>query len=281
MMNRLQSTVLLTLLLSLDLAAQAQQPGPRKPTEKANSYGFVSPNTRENLKLEEAVRNLNSAAERRLASETRNLACRVGTRARIKRSLGNWADGAEHSLVFNLYSDEPTVRYALADLGRTWRQKTVLYFRVQAQGSAHMYVIAIRRPHLNLLAVARVLARALDESGVAYRTLVPGQRRVLIYVVDLSNELQEKVKTAARRLHARSSSFSGAGAFIGDDSDRDRAQEVFAKEIQSYEAGHSLNQHCRKIAPHLTGAASCPTNFSLSMTIQTTVQNKCWRPTTN
>ena len=257
-MNRLlRTTLLLTLLLSLHVA-QAQQLGPRKLTEKAISYGFVSPNTREDLKLEEAVRNLSSAAERRLANETLHLACRVRTRARIKRSLGNWADGAENSLVFHLYSDEATVRYALADLGRTWRQKTVLYFRVQAQGSAHMYVLSIRRANLDLIAVVRMLTRALDESGLAYRTLVPGQRRVLIYVVDLSNELQEKVKAAARRLHARSRSFSGAGAFIGDDTDRDRAQEVFAKEIKAYESGHSLKQHCRSVGPRPTGAVARP-----------------------
>jgi hypothetical protein len=209
----------------------------------------VSPNTREDLKLEEAIRNLNSAEEVRLLHETRDLACRVRAKARVNRSLGNWADGAENSLIFRIYSDEPTVRYSAASLGKKWSQKTVLYFRRQASGKARMYVISVRRQHRWLNFVVRTVAKTLDDAGVSYRTLVPLRTRVMVYVVDLSNELQPQVQNAARQLHARPFSFAGTGGFIGNDTDRDQAQEVFAQEIKFYESNHSLDQRCRQTKP--------------------------------
>jgi len=73
---------------------------------------------------------------------------------------------------------------------------------------------------------------------------------MLIYVVDLKNELQAKVQTAARRLHARMSSVKGDGGFIGDENDRDKAQTIFEQELRRYEEGHpSARRACRKRAP--------------------------------
>src|SRR6266404_9941285 len=87
----------LTILLSECLVGEGQERDNRKLARKALSYGFVSPNTREDLKLEEAVRNLNSAEEIRLLQETRDIACRLRAKARVNKSLGNWSDGAENS----------------------------------------------------------------------------------------------------------------------------------------------------------------------------------------
>src|SRR4030095_780736 len=75
--RRCQTLFLLILLLGLDLIAAGQQGVSRKPTARAISYGFVSPNTREDLKLEEAIRNLDSGDEDRLVNNARTVACRV------------------------------------------------------------------------------------------------------------------------------------------------------------------------------------------------------------
>ena len=246
MHKRVQSIfLLLTFLLSVCLAGDGQERGTRKLARKAISYGFVSPNTRDDLKLEEAVRNLNSAEEVRLLQETRDIACRVRAKARVNKSLGNWSDGAENSMIFRIYSEEPAVRYAAASLGKTWRQKTVLYFRRQASGKARMYLISVPRKHRELKFLARAVARILDESQISYRTLVPLKTRVMVYVVDLRNELQQQLRKAARKLHARPLAFAGTGGFIGSDTDREKAQEIFAQEIKSYESHHSLNRRCR------------------------------------
>lgn len=204
------------------------------PTTKAISYVFVSPNTSENQTLPEAIASLSSPEEKRLIGETRLVACRLHLTPRVQKAVGSWTDGAEHSTVFRVTTNEAGVRYASSWLGKLARQKAVLYFRLNALGGARMFVLLLPRTGGDLAA----LASELNADGVENRTLVPQRKGIVIYVVDLKNELKAKVLTAAHRLRARLSSLRGDGEFIGDDNDRDKARAVFEQEIMKYEAGH-------------------------------------------
>lgn len=212
----------LFLLLALATAAVAQP---------SLNYGFVSPNTKADLKLKDAIKGMNSAEDMKLLTQSVNLGCVVGSRIRAFRSLGSWSDGAEHSVMIRVKSDEPTVRYLLSRLGRDARQKSILYFHPQAAGTAELYILKPRRRVRNLAA----LAQTLERSGIAFRTLVPVKSGTWIYVVDLHRELHPKVMNVARRLRARVSSESGNAAFVGDDQ-VDEAKLVFDQEIRNYEA---------------------------------------------
>ena len=186
------------------------------------NYGFVSPNTKENMKLEEAIQGMRSAEETRLLRRSIDLGCVVRSRIRAFRSLGSWSDGAEHSVMLRVRSDEPTVRYLLSRLGREARQKFVLYFHPQPDGAADLYTLQPRKPKRNLAA----LANALDRAGIEFRTLVPVKSGTWIYIVDLKRELRPKVMAAAKRLRATVSIRSGnAGLF-----------DAYDEEIRSYEA---------------------------------------------
>src|SRR5258705_899178 len=78
----------------------AQTSTPRSIDENRTlNYGFVSPNTRDNLKIGEAIRNLNSIEESNLIRQASNIACRVRLRLVAVRALGSWSDGAEHSVL--------------------------------------------------------------------------------------------------------------------------------------------------------------------------------------
>jgi hypothetical protein len=212
------------LILALATAAVAQT---------SLNYGFVSPNTKENLKLEDAIKGMNSAEETKLVNQSINMGCVVRSRIRAFRSLGSWSDGAEHSVMIRVESDEPTVRYVLSRLGRDARQKSILYFHPQAAGGADLYVLKPRRPMRNLTVLAQSLARA----GIEFRTLVPVKTGTWIYIVDLKRELREKVTAAAKRLGARVSSEAGNAEFVGDDQP-DEAKVVFDEEVREYEANH-------------------------------------------
>lgn len=219
------------------LATRGQQPARSRPVhsdKKAISYAFVSPNTSENLTLAEAIAGLGSPEEQRLIGEARLVACRLHLALRVQKAVGSWTDGAEHSTVLRLATDETNVRYASAWLGKFARQKAVLYFRPNARGTARMFVLLLPSRSANLAA----LASGLDADGVENRTLVPRRRGVVIYIVDLKNELQEKVLTSAQRLRGRLSSLRGDGEFLGDENDRDKARVVFDREIMKYEASH-------------------------------------------
>lgn len=220
----IRSATFRSLFLVLALAAAAC-------AQTSLNYGFVSPNTKENLKLEDAIKGMSSAEETKLVKQSIDLGCVVRSPVRAFRSLGSWSDGAEHSVMIRVESDEPTVRYLLSRLGRDARQKSVLYFHPRPAGAAELYMLQPRRPIRNLKALAQVLERA----GIAFRTMVPVKSTTWIYIVDLNRELRAKVMAAAKRLRARVRAERGNAAFVGDDQ-VDEAKVVFDEEIRSYEA---------------------------------------------
>jgi len=232
-------SVILVLLLGSGTLICAQQP--EKDSRESLNYGFVSPNTRENLKIEEAVRGMNSAEESRLLNEAVNLGCAVRSKIRAVRALGSWSDGAEYSVMLRVKTDETAVRYLLSRMGRDAQQKSVLYFHPQPAGAAIIYTLKPRRHLRNLIAVATILERA----GITFRTLVPTRRTTLVYVVDLKRELHTKVMTAAKRFRARVSSQTGNGGFVGNDA-LPQAKIFFEKEINNFEKSHpNLPSSCR------------------------------------
>jgi hypothetical protein len=201
---------------------------------KAFSYTFVSPNTRENLTLAEAIRLLDSREELQLVKDIRSLSLCLGLKPSVMKAVGSWADGAEHSTLFHVFTDEQTVRYADARLGKLERQKTVLNFRQRASGNGRMYVLYTRRGHRRLSLAS--ISATLDRNGVAFRTLIPtGRRLTIVYVVDLNDELRRQVAAASKQLGARLTLVKGVGEFIGDDADRDKAREVFERVIKEFE----------------------------------------------
>ena len=210
------------LILALATAAVAQT---------SLNYGFVSPNTKENLKVEDAIKGMKSAEETKLVKQSINMGCVVRSPIRAFRALGSWSDGAEHSVMIRLESDEPTVRYVLSRLGRDAQQKSILYFHPQAAGGADLYTLKPRRPVRNLA----VLAQRLQRAGIEFRTLVPVKSGTWIYIVDLKRELRTKVMNAARRLGARVNTEQGKAEFVGDDQAA-AAKIVFDEEVSKYEA---------------------------------------------
>src|SRR5215218_2046191 len=178
-------TFLVLLLLAWSSAVSAQ------PERKSLSYGFVSPNTTENLKLEQAIRGMNSRDEIELRNKAINLSCVVSVRIRAFRALGSWSDGAEHSVMVRFQSDEPTLRYVLSRMGRDAQQKYVIYFHPQPRGSADLYTLRLRRRAPNFVALATVLERA----GIPFRTLVPAGGTTAVYIIDLDRDLRQKILT--------------------------------------------------------------------------------------
>ena len=197
------------------------------------SIGFVSPNTRDDLKLIEAIQGMNSQEELKLLSRARSLGCVIKRKITATKAVGSWSDGAEPSVLIGTSADESAIRYLISRLGRDANQKAVIYFHPRPRRLARLYVIDHIRDR-NF----RQLGNVLDEEGIAFRTLVPARHGTMIYIIDLDNTLGRKVREAAKRLRQRGTSQRGDAAFIGDDSSRDKGQAVFAQEIKKYELKH-------------------------------------------
>jgi hypothetical protein len=212
------------LLLGWTTAVSAQQ------SQKPLNYGIVSPNTKTDLKLEQAIAGMNSVEEAKLLNQAINLGCVVRSRITAFRALGSWSDGAEHSVLLRVRGDEESLRYVLSRMGRDAEQKYVIYFHPQPKGSAELYVLRPRSGTKNLVALTNELERA----GIPFRTLVPWRGTTAIYVIDLERDLREKILTAARKLRAQVNQQTGNAQLFGDDV-REKAKDKFDEEIKSYE----------------------------------------------
>lgn len=218
----------LILFLSLWSPTSAQQR--RGEHSTSLTYGFVSPNTREGLKLNDAIAGLASAEEETLITRARTLGCIARSKVETYKAIGSWSDGAEHSLMLRAHTDSRTMRYLVSVLGRGAQQKAVLYFHSDSAGESQMYIL---RPR-NRTGSFRQLARMLDQADIEFRTLVPTRPSILIYVVDLKRELQAKISAVASRLRAQLTTRRGSAEFIGDDSSREKGQAAFDAEIKSF-----------------------------------------------
>ena len=213
---------LIVLVLSWATLVSAQQ------DQKSFNYGFVSPNTKTDLKLEQAIAGVKSEAEAKLVNKAINLGCVVRTRITAFRALGSWRDGAEHSVLVRVRGDEATLRYVLSRMGRDAEQKYVIYFHPKVGGPVDLYTLRPRRRSL----VA--LSDALERAGIPFRTLVPTRGTTSVYIIDLDRDLRAKILQAARRLRARVSQEAGVAKLFGDDG-RDKAKVKFEEEIKTYE----------------------------------------------
>jgi hypothetical protein len=232
-----RAAVLLCWIVSASTAAaQITTAGRAEEYHKSVNYGFVSPNTRNDLKLEDAIKNLSSPEEANLI--------RMRERVRTWKAVGSWSDGAEHSILLRMDADESTMRYLVARLGRDAHQKAVLYFHRRRGGPAKLYILYPGRKIRGL----RTLAMGLDHAGVSFRTLVPLKQTTVIYVVDTKGELGAKLRVAAKRLRATIVSQEGNAEFIGDEVDQGKGDAAFKEEIVKYEAAHPpLPATCQKI----------------------------------
>jgi hypothetical protein len=217
-------SLLLLLLLTWTSVVAAQQ------GQTALGYGFVSPNTSENLKFHQAIKGMNSREESALRLKAINLSCVVGSRVQAYRALGSWSDGAEHSIMLRVKSDEATLRYLLARMGRDTQQKYVIYFHPHPDGPADLYTLRPRAGSRNLVA----LTNALEQAGIPFRTLVPAKEGTVVYIIDLERDMREKILKAARTLRARVDYQPGKAQLFGEDS-REQAKAVFEQELKNYE----------------------------------------------
>lgn len=193
-------------------------------------YGMVSPTTRTDMKLQEAIAGMSSAEEAKLLKQALNLGCVVRTRIRAFRALGAWSDGAEPSVLVTFNSDESTLRYVLSRMGRDAEQKYVIYFHPKSPGTADFYTLRPRTRAKNLVALSAKLERA----GIPFRTIVPSRDTTTIYIIDLDRDLRAKILAAARMLKARVTRQAGNAALLGED-ERPKAKVRFEQEIKDYE----------------------------------------------
>lgn len=221
-------------------SSRGREPG-AAATDSVTGYLFLSPHSGQNLSMDRAIRAVDSSAEIELIQSARRLSHCVGHKVAISKTIGNWKDGAEPSILIRLRAPEPTLRYLNARLGKKARQKSVLYFIARPGGKSLLFRLYLSPGTRE----AASIGATLDACGIAYRALAPLPRSTIVYIVDLAAELRARIEKAASLLHARYDASTGTGSLIGHDEDAGRARAEYDKVMEPFEAQNpDLKQRC-------------------------------------
>jgi len=205
------------------------------------AVGLGSPNTRDSMSYADAKISLASFEETNFVAVADRIVCALASRGSVEKAIGEVHDpgsmgvsGAENSVVVKAPVLLQDMRYAMALLGRFAHQKFVIVFIPEKGGASHAKpaeMVLLRVPQK----VSRVrMERALDETGVPYRTLLD-VHRVLVFLPEGASDAA--VKKAAQRLGTKIEVEHGTGEIVGDD-DRSKALAAYDRIIAEYESAH-------------------------------------------
>lgn len=196
----------------------------------AQSFLFVSPNTRDHLSDEAAADSLNSFEQNNFLAVANYLAGKICSVPQVSSAEGIYAGNAENSSLVT-GCENSQADYLGELLGRYAHQKWILVFEPSSAGNERLSIITFTGNHPS------DAIRHLRQYNVSGATvLAQGQTiRVYIWTTDHSQDAAIHAFTDAE--HGSIREIQGKGTMIGND-DRSAAQRVFDQRIQSYERAH-------------------------------------------
>ena len=203
--------------------------------KKAMTTSFSSPNM-EQLDFGQALNRLKSENHQRFRQAAAGLIQRLGIAGDLHDAIGDWQDGAENSLVHHLEVPDPKVsRYIAAWMGRLGRQKGVIHFTPDPEGTHRMYQTDLGETNLGYL------REQLSFHDIPFRTLVPHGRGTTVILYDEDGSKRDNFHAFARSHNGQVSELTGTGEFIGGD-DRAAAAAKYREVIDEFERGGSHAQ---------------------------------------
>jgi hypothetical protein len=198
-----------------------------------------SSNTEQDMSFDEAFKRSQSDESVSFRKIADGFMAQLGLEGKNDTAVGDWEDGAEHSLLTSLPPDVDieTLKYLGAWYGLTGNQRAVLVFRPEQRGLDSVY--EVETPETDVQKVRQ----ALSAAGVPYRTIVPSKKGTRVVVYDEKRKLRDNVAHFAGLYNAPVRESIGSGAYVGADS-RAAARKAFRDTIAEYESrsGRSLRQ---------------------------------------
>lgn len=194
---------------------------------------FVSPSVAESTRLDDAIGRLDSGRQKSFEALAQRVAQAVGGGGQVNAAVGVWSDGAENSTRVDLPKQTDTERagYIGALLGRAAQQKDVLTFTRGASGPHALYSFKTSGD-------LRTIDQKLAQGGVAFRTLIPHGRNVVVNVVDMDGSAAAPLAKLANTEGWKVEAERGTAAFLTGEEDRDVAKGKYDDIIQQYEQRH-------------------------------------------
>lgn len=209
------------------------------PAGSAQSFIFVSPNTRDGMSAPCALDSLNSLEQRNFLAVARYLGSRICSKPQVRSAAGLNGPGAENSALVTGCHGE-SARYLGELLGRYAHQKWILVFDA-AQNSAALHtnerLVILTWPGGEPLRVIQ----ELRSHAIGFATLVMEEKAVRVYVWAKDSSQEAPLRTLAASESGAGvgaiQEIAGTGTLVGDDS-RAAAQRVLDARIHSYERAH-------------------------------------------
>lgn len=208
----------------------------KEPEDLGEGYAFYSPNVKENVDYKEALENIDGKRQEWFRKVSDDVYSQLGIKQLSSDAVGDWTDGAENSLVNRMpaSTDWETHRYATVWLGKLAKQKGVLAFRPEKDGTSVLYETTVPVTDLG------ELRKRLDECGIGNRTFIPttdGNYRVMVF--DEKDELGANVERFGDIYDTQITRKRGRGEFIPPNRDsgytRAEARTVYEGVISAYE----------------------------------------------
>ena len=227
----------------------------------SKSYAFYSPNTNEGTGFDYARKALYSDAQAAARRVSEEIDSKNGFKSKDYDAIGDWADGAENSIVseYNDVEDFDTLKYLASLKGKAWKQKAVLPFMVDEDGPDMLHILSIADNDL------RSIRKNLGEAGIDFRTLIPRGKKTAVMIYDEGGKLIENLERLEKaypgRIHGET--HRGKGEFVGSFNSRTEGRREYERAIGSYKEKHASTrlhkrQDKRTAWPKLdTGGRAC------------------------
>ena len=192
---------------------------------------FASGSTEEGLGFDQALKRASSGNQKAFLQMTDERMTQIGLKGRSVSAVGDWEDGAEHSVVREVgpETDFDTLKYAAAWYGLLGNQRSVLVFKPGQSGADSTYTVRV--PETNVGKVREQLSAA----GVPFRTLVPGRGHTQVIIYDQGRRWRDRVASFAGKHRAVVHESVGVGEYVGGGS-RAAARKTYRDIITAYEA---------------------------------------------
>lgn len=200
----------------------------------AQSFLFVSPNTRDHLSDEDATDSLKSFEQMNFLAVEKYLAEKLCSHPQVTTAEGIYAGNAENSSLVTGCSNGQA-QYLGELLGRYAHQKSILVFDPAAKKSdEHLFILEFSPAH------PADAIQELRQHNLSGATVIFQDPAVRVYVWTTDHSQDAALHALVDAEHATVIEIKGKGSLIGSD-DRMAAQGVFDDRIRVYERSHHLS----------------------------------------
>src|ERR1035437_7155704 len=200
----------------------------------AESKALVSPNVREDMGFDDAVKALHSEQQAEAHSHAQATVASVAKDGTVEDAVGDWRHGAENSLSISGTMDMETARYVAAKEGLRSNQVAVAAFHDERGGPDSLWMLTVGKNN-----AVQQIRDTLDEHNIGHRTLVETPDGTRVEVLDKGSQLAGQIRSVAQHYETNFGQRTGRGQFIGAKT-REESQPVYPRIVTAYEKKHGI-----------------------------------------